>query len=135
MNEVVLREVQGSITILSLNRPHSLNAMNVALLTALLTQLRDNRPGLALILEGVGRAFCAGEDLKETLAPQTGGGDELRGAFEALQEITRLLTNFPCPVIAAVHGYAVGGGAELALAADVIVASPQTRFRFPEVSL
>jgi len=135
MDEVVLQEKQGDITILSLNRPDSLNAINAALLASLVAHIHDNRNSRTLVLQGMGRAFCAGEDLKETLTPHQGNADELRSALEALQEITRLLTSLPCPVIAAVHGFAVGAGAEIALLADLVVASPQTRFRFPEVLL
>ncbi len=97
--------------------------------------LRGIGDARAVVLTGNGRAFCVGEDLKQTLAPQTGSAAELRGSFLLLQEITRLLTGSDAVVIAAVHGYAIGGGAELALAADLVIGGPQARLRFPEVSL
>lgn len=134
MSELLCKR-DGDLTVVTLNRPDSLNALNVALLEQLAAALRDCRSARCVVLEGAGRAFCVGEDLKETLAPRSGGPDELRASFELLQEITRTITGMAAPVVAAVHGYAIGGGAELALAADLVVGGPQARFRFPEVSL
>jgi 2-(1,2-epoxy-1,2-dihydrophenyl)acetyl-CoA isomerase len=126
---------EGDVLQVALNRPQALNAINVGLLHSLVAALRAIGDARAVVLTGNGRAFCVGEDLKQTLAPETGEAAELRAAFLALQEITRLLTGSDAVVIAAVHGYAIGGGAELALAADMVIGGPQARFRFPEVSL
>jgi enoyl-CoA hydratase/carnithine racemase len=131
---VLVRERHGAAAVLRLNRPQALNALDVPLLRALVDAVDACRDEPAIVLEGEGRAFCVGEDLKATLAPRTGGADELRGSLELLQELTRRLTLGP-PVVAAVHGYAIGGGAELALAADLVVAGPDARLRFPEVTL
>jgi len=128
-------EDHGAARILRLNRPAALNAFNVALLEELIGSLRAARDCGAVVIEGEGRAFCVGEDLKETLAPRTGAADELRESLDMLQELTRLMTSCPAPIVCAVHGFAIGGGAELPLAADIVVADPGTRFRFPEVSL
>lgn len=129
----VLTEHVGSISVITLNRPQVLNALNVDLLSALVEALRaETSAAGAVVVHGAGRAFCAGEDLTETLAPRTGSADELRVAFDQLQEITRVMTAAPCPVISAVHGYAVGGGAEIALAADFVIAGPAARMKFPE---
>jgi len=133
--EPVIVERNDSFTRIVLNRPSSLNAMNVELLERLAFALRTNTDAPAIVLAGNGRAFCVGEDLRESLAPRTGQAEELRTSLLAIQEITSLITRLRCPVIASVRGYAVGGGAELALAADLIVAHPTTRFRFPEVPL
>jgi enoyl-CoA hydratase/carnithine racemase len=135
MSASVTTTTEDGVRVISLNRPHVLNALNVDLITSLCDELRNARSERALILQGTGRAFCTGEDLKETLAPRTGVPEELRVALELLQETTRLMTAFPGPVIAAVQGYAIGGGAELALAADFVICSPNTRFRFPEVAI
>jgi len=132
---VVVTESSGDVAVVRLNRPETLNAINVELLESLIGAFHEVRGSAAVVLEGEGRAFCVGEDLKETLAPATGSAEELRRSFELLQETTRLLTGMPCPVVACVQGFAIGGGAELALAADLVVAAPGTRFRFPEVSL
>jgi enoyl-CoA hydratase/carnithine racemase len=125
----------GDVAFISLDRPEALNAINTSMLTSLVGALQSARDARAIVLSGKGRAFCVGEDLKESLAPSTGDLEELRGALECLQEVTRLMTSSSCPIIAAVHGYAIGGGAELALAADLVVAAPDAQFRFPEVSL
>jgi len=136
MSDTVVRhELEGGVVALRLNRPEALNALNVELLETLVERLRGCRGDRAVVLEAEGRAFCVGEDLKETLAPRGGGADELRGSFDLLQEITRTMTGLPCPVVAVVEGYAVGGGAELALAADLVVVGPGASFRFPEATL
>jgi enoyl-CoA hydratase/carnithine racemase len=125
-------EHDGPVATVRLTRPDVLNAMNPALLEELVTTLRSAMQARVVILEGQGRAFCVGEDLNESLG---GDPDELRESFDRLQDLTRVLTQGPAVAIAAVHGYAVGGGAELALAADLIVLQEKTRLRFPEVSL
>ena len=127
-----------SIAKITLNRPRSLNAINADLLKDLVDALRSacTERKRVIILEGAGDcSFCAGEDLKETLAPKTGSPAELREAFELLQDITRLTASSNVLVIAAVQGFAVGGGAEIALAADFVIGGPGAKFRFPEVFL
>lgn len=129
----VITDHVGSVAVITLNRPEVLNALNVDLLAALVGALRaETAVSSAVVVQGAGRAFCAGEDLTETLAPKTGSADELRLAFDQLQDITRLIAGAPCPVVSAVHGYAVGGGAEIALAADFVIAGPSARMKFPE---
>jgi 2-(1,2-epoxy-1,2-dihydrophenyl)acetyl-CoA isomerase len=135
MSATVTIDRDGAVPVLRLNRPHRLNAINVELLEDLVVALRAVADERVVVLEGAGRAFCVGEDLKETLAPRTGSGAELRHAFRLLQETTRLLTGAPAVFVAAVQGYAVGGGAELALAADLVVGERDLRMRFPEVTL
>ncbi|KAK5051587.1 hypothetical protein LTR84_003239 [Exophiala bonariae] len=127
-----------SIARITLNRPRSLNALNVDLLKQLVEALRAAHEAKkrVIILEGAGdRSFCAGEDLKETLAPETGSGEELRAAFAKLQDITRLTSLSEALVITAVQGFAIGGGAEIALAADFVIGGPGAKFRFPEVPI
>lgn len=131
----VLLERGEQFSTITLNRPAALNALTVELLEDLVRALRETASDRAVLLRGAGRAFCVGEDLKVTLAPRTGGVDELRDAFELLQDVTRHMTSMPAPVIAAVQGYAVGGGAEIALAADLVVLQQGTRLRFPEVPI
>ncbi|KAK2740624.1 hypothetical protein FQN57_005993 [Myotisia sp. PD_48] len=125
-----------NIVKITLNRPQALNAINFDLLNDLTSALRKHAQAHVIILEGAGdRSFCAGEDLKQTLAPKTGSAEELRIAFNKLQDITRLTSCSPAIVVAAVQGYAIGGGAEIALAADFVVGGPQAAFKFPEVTL
>ena len=118
MDEVVLQEKQGDITILWLNWPDLLNAINAALLASLVAHIRDNRNSRALVLQGMGRAFCAGEDLKETLTSHPGNTDELRRTLEALQEITRFSqVSLSCDRRSA--WFRGRRGAEIALVADL----------------
>ena len=131
---VVSRQV-GDVAVVTLNRPEVLNALNTAMIEGLVSAVRDARGARALVIEAEGRAFCSGEDLREGLAPVTGSADELLGTLERLQELTSVLSALACPSVAAVQGYAVGGGAELALTADMVIASPDVRIRFPEVPL
>ena len=135
MSVTVSIDRDDAVPVVRLERPHRLNAINVQLLEELVVALRDVANERVVVLEGAGRAFCVGEDLKETLAPNTGSAAELRHAFGLLQEVTRVLSGAGAVFIAAVQGYAVGGGAELALAADLVVGEPGLKLRFPEVSL
>lgn len=135
---VLVSHHSRSIARITLNRPKRLNALNIHLLKQLVDALRAVQEAgkRIIILEGAGeRSFCAGEDLKESLAPRTGSAEELRVAFAKLQDITRLTSSSDALVIAAVHGYAIGGGAEIALAADFVIGGPEAKFRFPEVPI
>lgn len=113
-----------------LNRPERLNAVSDPLVADLLRALDSVGEAKAVVLAGRGRAFCAGHDLKEPV-PQ---GDS-RPRLERLQEVTRRLRALPQPVIAAVHGYAIGAGAEFALGCDLILAAQDAVFAFPETGL
>jgi acyl-CoA synthetase (AMP-forming)/AMP-acid ligase II/enoyl-CoA hydratase/carnithine racemase len=133
---IIISHPAPSVVKITLNRPERMNALNAELLRDLTDALRAHRDAHVIILEGTGdRAFCAGEDLKETLAPRAGSAEELRIAFTLLQDITRLTSSSSAIVVSAVQGYAVGGGAEIALAADFVIGSPNAKFRFPEVTL
>lgn len=133
---VLLDQVQDHIVKITLNRPKVLNAINVDLLESLVEALRASASAKVIVIEGAGaRSFCAGEDLKQTLAPRTGSAEELRVAFGNLQDITRLTSSSSAIVISAVQGFAIGGGAEIALAADFVIGGPDAKFRFPEVPI
>lgn len=124
--------VEDTISYIWLNRPGRLNAVSAALvedLLAALGQVAASGTG-AVVLAGRGRAFCAGHDLKE---PEPSGNSRAR--LERLQEVTRRLRALPQPVIAAVHGYAIGAGAEFALGCDLVVAGTDAVFAFPETTL
>jgi enoyl-CoA hydratase/carnithine racemase len=129
----VVLTIDADVAVISLNRPHRLNAVNDQLVEGLLDALSEIEAGEcgAALLTGRGRAFCAGHDLKEP----RGGDDGLLRRLERLQEVTRRIRGLSIPVIAAVHGHAVGAGAEFALGCDLVVAAEGTRFRFPEVGL
>lgn len=131
--EAVVLTVDSDVAVISLNRPHRLNAVNDQLVEGLLDALSEVEAGEcgAALLAGRGRAFCAGYDLKEPRGEDAG----LLRRLEHLQEITRRIRGLSIPVIAAVHGHAVGAGAEFALGSDLVVAAEGTRFRFPEVGV
>ena len=132
---VVEYELAESVARIYLNRPHRLNAVVPELTTSLVTALgRAGRDGArVVILAGRGRAFCSGFDLKEPVQHETVLATRLR--VDGIQEVTRAIRRFPGPVIAAVHGYALGAGCEFALGCDLVVAAQDAQFGFPEVSV
>jgi 2-(1,2-epoxy-1,2-dihydrophenyl)acetyl-CoA isomerase len=132
---VVDYELAESVARIYLNRPHRLNAVVPELTDALVTALdRAGQDGArAIILAGRGRAFCSGHDLKEELPPESALATRLR--VDRIQDVTRAVRRFPGPVIAAVHGYALGAGCEFALGCDLVVAADDAQFGFPEVSV
>jgi enoyl-CoA hydratase len=129
----------GPLALLTLNRPDKLNALNRALLaevgrvvSELAARPLSSRPR-AVILTGAGdKAFAAGADVAELSAL---GVEAARSLSEHGQRVGRTLEEAPFPIIAAVNGFALGGGCELALACDFIHASDRARFGQPEVSL
>ena len=131
--DVAISEQVATIT---LNRPQALNAFNTAQLEALVAALRtirENSDVRCVIVTGAGdRAFAAGADIKEMAELSQAEGL----AFGRLgHAVTRGLANLSQPTIAAVNGFALGGGCELALAADIRLASDRAVFAQPEVSL
>jgi 2-(1,2-epoxy-1,2-dihydrophenyl)acetyl-CoA isomerase len=128
-------ELTDSVARVYLNRPHRLNAVVPELTVGLVAALaRAGEDGArAVVLAGRGRAFCSGHDLKEQLPPETVLATRLR--VEQIQDVTRAIRRFPGPVIAAVHGYALGAGCEFALGCDLVVAADDAQFGFPEVSV
>lgn len=134
--ENVQLELSPPLARITLNRPAKLNALNAQTITALgqaLAQLRGDEAVRAIILTGAGeKAFAAGADIGELarLEPIAGREYGLRG-----QGLFREIEMFPKPVIAAINGYALGGGLELALACTFRVASENARLGQPEVKL
>jgi enoyl-CoA hydratase/carnithine racemase len=125
----------GDVALIHLNRPERLNAVTPELTEALVAALEraiaeDVR---VVVLAGHGRAFCAGHDLKEPEPVET--PVQTRERLERIQDVTRLVRRFPGPVVAAVHGYALGAGCEFALCCDVVVAAEDVQFGFPEVGV
>ena len=132
---VVDYELAESVAWIRLNRPERLNAvvpeLTAALVAAFARAMQDG--ARVIVLAGRGRAFCSGHDLKEPLPPETVLATRLR--VDQIQEVTRAIRRFPGPVIAAVHGYALGAGCEFALGCDLVVAAEDAQFGFPEVSV
>jgi enoyl-CoA hydratase/carnithine racemase len=131
----VLYDKDGAVAIVSLNRPHVLNAYNVAMRDALyeiLSAVRDDPEVGAMLLRGNGSAFCTGGDVREFgSAPSPVIAREARWR----RDVWHLLRSLPQPTIAAVHGYAVGGGFEMALLCDLCIAAHDARFAYPETGL
>lgn len=134
--ETALYHREGRVGIITLNRPQRLNAINVHLLRAFMAHLetaREDKNASVIILTGAGRAFCAGEDLKETAE----GKDTATWLEETdrLQEVQRLIMKLGKPLIAAVKGYALGGGCEFAMSCDIRIAGESATFGFPETGV
>jgi len=125
---------EGPIATITVNRPKALNALNSATLRELLQAVREAADSSrALILTGAGdKAFVAGADISE-MAPMTPWS--AREFSELGHVLTAMLEDIPCATIAAVNGYALGGGCELALMCDMIIAGDTARFGQPEVNL
>lgn len=135
--DTVLVEHRDGVAIIKLNRPQRLNAMTPQLMRDLHTALeatgRDPAVRVA-ILTGEGRAFCAGDDLKETATSELTPALARRFVLD-VQQITLDVRAMPQPLIAAVNGYALGGGCEIALSCDLVVAAENAQFGFPEVGV
>ena len=129
-------EDHGGITVLVFNRPDKLNAINPQMYTELGDFLNQLIKGMiktdALILTGEGRAFVAGADI-EPYATMTVA--EFTRFQRTGRAVMATLERLPIPVIAAVNGYAFGGGFEIALACDTIIASENAKFGLPEAKL
>ena len=135
MSDLVLSERRGAVALLTLNRPDALNALSSGLLEALagaIAALDGDSSLRAVVVTGAGRAFAAGADIAEMQAMTALEGE----AFSRLGHDTfAALEALPVPTLAAVNGFALGGGCELALACDFIWATKKARLGQPEVNL
>jgi enoyl-CoA hydratase len=131
--ENLIVETHGKVALIRLNRPHALNALNSALMRELKSALKDLDADAKIgcvVLTGSDKAFAAGADIKE-MADKT-FGDAFLGDFAADWHPAAELRK---PVIAAVAGFALGGGFELALQCDLIIAADNAKFGQPEIKL
>lgn len=133
--ETILYDRKAPLAVIALNRPQVLNAMNHQLwrdLQSALEMVRVDPEVTVLILTGQGRAFSTGADLKDS----KGRSDEAyRRYLEELQEASRKLLLFEKPTIAAINGYALGSGYELALACDLRIAAHEAQIGSPEAKV
>ncbi len=127
----------GGIARITLNRPEKRNAITGEMMSALreaLQRAQDDSAVLVLLIRGAGKDFCAGMDLSEVLRS---GDDEATALASArrLGELYIAMHRHPKPIVAAVQGRALGGGAGIATACDLIVANESAQFGYPEVKL
>ncbi|NOY98602.1 MAG: enoyl-CoA hydratase [Chloroflexi bacterium] len=131
--ETILTETRDRVGLITLNRPKAMNALNGTLLTELIDALTafdaDENIG-AIVVTGSDRAFAAGADIKAMASASA--VEMLTGSFVELFDGIRKARK---PVIAAVSGYALGGGCELAMSCDMIVASETAKFGQPEITI
>ncbi|UYG08773.1 enoyl-CoA hydratase/isomerase family protein [Halomonas sp. M4R1S46] len=135
--ETLITERHGQLMEIRFNRPHRLNAVVEALYTELLQALSEAEADegvRAVILTGEGRAFCVGADMKEH-------GGAKRSLYQRRQylqlgnDVCEAILRLPLPVIAAVNGYALGAGAEMAVSCDFILMAQDAQIGFPETSI
>ena len=131
--ETILAETRGKVGLITLNRPKALNALNTTVLREVVQELKamdaDARIG-AIVLTGSEKAFAAGADIKE-MQPKSYVEAFMEDFFCGWEEVTRIRK----PIIAAVAGYALGGGCELAMTCDFIIAAENAKFGQPEITL
>lgn len=136
MDELLLTETRGAVRILTLNRPNKLNALNADLLKTLtdaLLAVQHDEAVSAVILNGAGRAFCPGMDTSVPRVMTTESRKNLVRHADESTNVFKLLAKIDKPIIAAVHGYALGAGCSLAFGCDLVIASENARFGFPEL--
>lgn len=129
MSDTLIFEKQGQVAIIKLNRPAVFNSFNREMALALQSKLDDlaiDESVRAIIITGMGKAFCAGQDLAEVVAPD--GPNMQTILSEHYNPIIRRIRNVSKPIIAAVNGVAAGAGANIALACDIVLASENASF-------
>ena len=135
MDQTIRYEKNGDLAIAAINRPEALNALNGTVLRELsqvVAQVENDSEVRAFILTGEGRAFVAGADIGEQNALDVAGA---RKFSRFGSSIFRRIEKLEIPTIAAVNGFCLGGGCELAMSFDIILASEKAKFGQPEVGL
>lgn len=127
-------ERSGGLAVITIDRPHARNAIALSTMGELEEALDAAEGAAALVIRGAGeKAFVSGGDLKELSALRT--LEEASAMADRMRSICDRIAGFPAPVIAALNGHALGGGAEVAVAADIRVAAEDIRIGFNQVSL
>ena len=136
MSELLLTENRDGVLIVTLNRPESMNSLSrelLADLNKLVSEISVDKTVRVVVITGAGeKSFCSGADLKEraTMSPI-----EVKQYIQMIRNTFTMVENLPQPVIAAINGYAFGGGTELALASDIRIAAPNAVMGLTETSL
>ncbi|MGI8838367.1 MAG: enoyl-CoA hydratase/isomerase family protein [Pyrinomonadaceae bacterium] len=136
--QLVLYAVKGSIATLTLNRPEKRNALNGAMIEQLKSSLQkanDEASIKAIIITGAGNDFCSGADLSALQKIADSSVSENADDARSLLDLFTLIRAVTVPVIAAVRGRALAGGCGLASACDLVLASANARFGYPEVKI
>lgn len=136
MSDVVLYEKRGEAAWITLNRAAKMNALNYAVVDSLrdcLSTAADDDAVKVVVVTGAGDAFSAGYDLQEEVADHIETGDAWHQLLAKDTSVTMQLWGLPKPTIAAVHGWCLAGGCDLAMACDMIIASAEARFGEPEI--
>ncbi|MGW3285852.1 enoyl-CoA hydratase/isomerase family protein [Streptomyces sp. NPDC001002] len=127
-------ELDDGLAVLTIDRPHARNAISLATMDELEKALDAAAGALALVIRGAGdKAFVSGGDLKELAAIRT--EEDAAAMAWRMRGICDRVADFPAPVVAALNGHALGGGAEVAVAADIRVAADDIRIGFNQVTL
>ncbi len=135
MSERVSYRVEDAVARIRFERPEKLNALDQAMWHGLLDafgRLKADGDVRVCLLEAQGRSFCAGADLKETAWHGEAGIETRRRIERNQQDLARLMTMAPVPLVAAIQGHAIGGGVEIALACDMRIAATDASFAFTE---
>jgi enoyl-CoA hydratase len=125
---------EGPLALITLNRPDALNALNSAMRNELvdaLTTVESDDSARCVVITGSERAFCAGADIKEMVGQSTVDmikSDNFRSLWEKLGR-------YPKPIVGAISGYALGGGLELAMSCDMLIAAEGTKIGQPEINI
>jgi len=136
MSKLLLTEDRGAVRILTLNRPEKYNALNTELTQALVTALEDadrDEAVRALVLTGAGSGFCSGADLGEFKDLTPDNQVKVLARADLTTRAQRLLQEIAKPIISAVRGPAIGGGAGLAIGCDMAMAATDLKFGYPEM--
>ena len=137
MPGTVLSTLSNGVRTITLNRPERLNAIGGTLCADMIAAFQEaarcDRTRV-IVLTGAGRSFCAGDDLKE-FDLQSTSAQSAREHIEAIQKASRAILEAPQMVVAAVHGWAAGGGLEWMIDCDLAILADDARFFFPEVQL
>lgn len=134
--ETILYDLSGGIAEIRLNRPQRLNAVTQQLYDELndaLTRAEADRDARVVLISGEGRAFCVGADLKAHKVGRT--AFDRRQYLKGEQDVCHRLLHMKTPVIAAVNGYALGAGAEIAIASDFMLMAESAQIGLPEISI
>ncbi len=134
-HETVLSEKKKLCYWIYFNRPEKLNALDIKTWNRLIEELNKGcqSDSIAIVLTGKGRAFSTGDDINDMLKLNT--KEDAIKFFNGIKQTLNIMISCEKPIISLVNGLAVGGGAELLLASDIVIASDNSWFSFPEISL